>query len=139
MIGDLVDQSYASGGPLVPVVEWVVDQAVTAHQPVVDGPGVNANAGQVRLRSDGLAQSDQQIPVQLEDVPVQPVCDPDRVVGKAMHRLNAQLVWAEVAEHHPAACGAKINSGHPSAGHCVPFDRLRAQMRAEPVEARSLT
>jgi hypothetical protein len=80
MIGDLVDQSYASGGPLVPVMERVVDQAVTAHQPIVNGPGVNADAGQVRLRRDGLAESDQQIPIQLEDVPVQAVCDPDRVI-----------------------------------------------------------
>ena len=51
-----------------------------------------------------------------------------------MRLLNAQLVRTEVAKHHPAARRAKINSGHPSAGHCVPFDRLRAYIRAEPFD-----
>ena len=74
---------------------------------------------------DGFAQADQHIAIQLENVPVQPVRDADRVVGKAVHRLDAQLVRAEVAEHHSAAGGPKINSGHPSAGHCVPFDKRR--------------
>ena len=58
-----------------------------------------------------------------------------RLIGKALYLLKTQLVRAEVAKHHPAAGGAKINSGHPSAGHCVPFDKLRTA----PVEARSLT
>ena len=51
MISDLVDQIDASGRPLIPVVERIVDQAITAHQSVVDRPGVDADAGQVRLRS----------------------------------------------------------------------------------------
>ena len=80
--------------------------------------------------ASGLAQADKDVAVELEDVPVQAVRDAYRVVGKAMHRRDAQLVWAEVAEHHPAACRAKINSGNPSAGHCVPFDRRGP----EPVE-----
>ena len=73
-------------------------------------------------------------------------CSPSaygQVVGKAMHRLNAQLVWAEMPEHHPAACGAKIDSCHPPAGHLVPFDRrcpeLVEGLRTAPVEVRSLT
>ncbi len=89
--------------------------------------------------ADGLSQANKYVPVELEDVPVQTVCDAYGVVGKAMHRRDAQLVWAEVAEHHSAACRAKINSGHPAGGHRVPFDGLRAHMRAERVEARSLT
>ena len=64
--------------------------------------------------ADGLAQANKDVPVELEDVPVQPVRDAYGVVGKAMHRLDAQLVWAEVAEHHSAACGAKINRSHPA-------------------------
>src|SRR5688500_32155 len=40
-----------------------------------------------------------------------------------MHLLKTQLVWAEVAKHHPAAGGAEINSSYPPASHCVPFDR----------------
>ena len=154
MISDLVDQCDASGSPLVPVVEWIVDQAVAAQQPIVDGPGVNADANQIRLRADSLAQSDKRVPVQLEDAPVQPVRGTNRVVGKAIHLLNAQLVWPEVAEHHPAACRAKINRSYPPASHCVPFDRLRAHLqrlrahlraeffdgpRTAPVEARSVT
>jgi hypothetical protein len=46
---------------------------------------------------------------------MQPVCDAYGVVGKAMHRLHAQLVRADVAEHHPAAGSAKINCGDPGA------------------------
>ena len=33
-----------------------------------------------------------------------------------MYHLNAQLVLAKVAEHHPAACCAEINRGHPPGG-----------------------
>src|SRR5687768_18291121 len=56
---------------------------------------------------------------------MQSIRDAYWIVGKAMHRLNAQLVWAEAAEHHPAAGGAEINRSYPPASHCVPFDRRR--------------
>src|SRR5215207_940189 len=114
MISDLVDQFDTFGSSLVAIVERIVDQAIAAHQSVIDRPGTDADAGQVRLGADCLTQSNKDVPVQLQDVPVQPVRDAYRIVGKAMHRLNAELIWAEVAEHHPAACGAEINSGYPS-------------------------
>ena len=92
MIGDLVHQLDASGGPLVPVVERVVDKRSPSQQPVVDGPGVDADAGQVRLRADRLAEPGQQIPIELEDVPVQPVRRTDRVVGEAC--TASTLSWS---------------------------------------------
>jgi len=55
MIGNLVDKINASVGPLVPIVEGVVDQTVTIDQSVVDSPGVDADASQIRLGTDRLA------------------------------------------------------------------------------------
>src|SRR5215207_379689 len=114
MISDLVDQFDTFGSSLVAIVERIVDQAIAAHQSVIDRPGTDADAGQVRLGADCLAQSNKDVPVQLQDVPMQTVRDAYRIVGKAMHRLNAELIWAEVAEHHPATRGTKINRSHPS-------------------------
>jgi hypothetical protein len=44
---------------------------------------------------------------------MQSIRDAYRIVGKAVHSLNAQQFRAEVTEHHPATCGAEINRGHP--------------------------
>jgi hypothetical protein len=117
MIGDLVHQIYAERRPIVPVVEGIVDQAVATQQAIVDGPGVNAHGRQFWLGVNSFAQADKQIPVELEDAPVQPIRDAYGVVGKAMHRLDAQPIWTDVAEHDPAAGSAEINRSDPPAGH----------------------
>ena len=68
---------------------------------------------------DGLAQPDQHLAIELENVPVQPVRGPDRVVREPVHRLHTQHARPDMAEHHPPAGGTKINSCHP-AGHTAP-------------------
>ena len=58
---------------------------------------------------------------------MQAVRDAYGVVGKAMHRLDAQLVRTDVAEHHSAACRAKINRSHPSL--VIVIARMRRRRR----------
>ena len=65
-------------------------------------------------RRERLAQPEQHVAVELEDVPVQPVGHPDRIVREAVHLLQPQLVRADPAEHHPAAGGSKIHRRHHS-------------------------
>jgi hypothetical protein len=63
-----------------------------AHKSVIDGPGVDADAEQLRLGCDGSAQPHQDVPVELEDVPVQAVGGPDRFIGEPVHDLHIVYV-----------------------------------------------
>src|SRR5215203_4024854 len=118
MIRNGMDKVNAMRGAFIAVVERVVDQAVAAHQTVVDSPGVDPDAGKVRLGTDRLAQRVQGVPVELEDVPVQAIGYSHRFVGKSVDLRQGQYLGADLAEHHPAAGCPKVNRRHPSGtGH----------------------
>jgi hypothetical protein len=113
----LADRLDALRGALVPVVERRADDTVTAQQGVVDGPGVDADADQVRLGRHRLAQPFENVAVELKNVPVQPVPGPNRHVRKAVHVLDLKPAGADPAEDDASAGRAEIHGCNDAADH----------------------
>ena len=100
-------------GPRVPVVHRVPEQrAAGIEQPVVDAPGVDAEAGHAGGPGRGT-DTVQDALVQREDVPVEGPEHSDRKVGESVHFVEFQLVTpVGDPHHHPAAGGAEVDGDH---------------------------
>ena len=100
---------HAEGRAGVAVVERVAEKAPAAQQPVVDGPGVDADARDAGLGAERLAQPLHGRPVERQDVPVQPVGDLHRVVREARDRCRVERVGPDVPDDDPAAGRAEVD------------------------------
>ncbi len=104
------------GAARVAVVERVAEErAVGVEEPVVDGPAVDADGGEVPA-SGGLAEAVQNALVQAEGVPVQPVRELDGSVVEAVGLGEVEAVTADAADEHPSAGGAEVRRGEGGRG-----------------------
>ncbi len=115
--GDLLDQPLGAG---VPVVVRVAEQRPGGvEQPVVDAPGVHGDAGDpvragwLRRAGPGGRRPEpvEHLPVQPQDVPVQPVREADRHVGEAVRLGQLARRRSHPADHDPPAGGAEVDGG----------------------------
>ena len=110
--------STAASGPLVAVVIRIAEQrAALVDQAVVDRPRVEPDADQPRGRPSRLAQPGQDLAIEPEDVPVEPVGQPDGLVREAMDLGQLEVVRADPADHHPTARRAEVDGRDEPAGH----------------------
>ncbi len=94
----------------VAVVERVADERPRAIEPAdIHAPRVDADARQAGCRTRRQPKPGQDLVVQAQRVPVQPVGKLDRVVREAVYLLERQAVRAEPAEDDPAARGADVD------------------------------
>ena len=101
-------------GPLVPVVHRVPEQrAVRVEQPVVDGPGVDADA----VDRPGFREPVQHLLVEVEDVPVQCAGHPNRPVHEPVALLQYDRIATDLTDDHPAAGRAEVDGGDPDFSH----------------------
>jgi len=87
-----------------------------AHEGIVDSPRVDADAEQAGLGPDGLAQSFEDVAVELKGVPVQAVGGAHRLVGEPVHDLDVEPVRSDPAEDDAAAGGAEVDGRDGTAG-----------------------
>ena len=116
----LVHGADAAAGAGVAVVVGSAGHPVAvaggAHEGVVDGPRVDADAEQGGLDCDGLAQSFEDVAVELEGVPVQAVGGADRLVGEPVHDLDVEPVRSDPAEDDAAAGSAEVDGRDGTGG-----------------------
>ncbi len=111
----VVNGPDAEGRAGVAVVERVAEKASAAQQPVVDGPGVDADARDAGFGAERLAKPLHGRAVERQDVPVQAVADLHRVVREACDRCGVERVGPDVPDDHPAAGRAQVD-GRDGAG-----------------------
>ena len=118
LAGPLVDEVGAGRVAGVAVVPRIGDEhAVAVEQPEVDAPRVDADArGRLRLAPGGGAQPVEDLAVQPQDVPVEAVGQPDRLVGEAVDLVETQLPRAHPADDDPAARRADIDRDDRAGG-----------------------
>src|SRR6266508_718760 len=99
-------------GTRVAVVYRVAEQsAVFVEQAVVNGPRVHPDGIQapVRRGESGRAQAVEHTPIQAQDVPVQCAADRHGHVVEAGDLVQAQRVWRDLGEHHPATGRTEVD------------------------------
>ena len=118
-----------AGGALVAVVEGQAEHAAVAvEQRVVDGPGVDADAGE----RPGAAQALERLGEQVQQVPAQPVGQAHRPVVEAVDLLERHALAVEAAGDDAAAGGAEVDRG------VAPQARWKtSSRRCSPVSGRS--
>ncbi len=117
--------------PSVPVVGGQAEQASLAEESVVHRPRVDADARQVGVLGAGPAESGHDLPVQLDDVPVQGVAGRARAgrPGRSGsgRRGPSDAVPVHVADDDPPARRAEVDRGDAAAvRHGVPYRRNAA-------------
>ena len=116
---DLVDDRL---GPPVPVGDRLGEQrAVGVQQAVVHRPGVDAEAGDLRVALAQLLQADQDLLVESSQVPAQMAVGFLGAVGKTVHDVELDTVVGPATRHHPTA-------------GCADVDRAEHHLSPEPVE-----
>ena len=115
---DLVDWFHGRRRPVVAVVIRLPEQPpLLVQQPVVDAPRIDPDADRTVARPGDLAQSAEDLVVEPQDVPVEPVGQPHRVVREAADLGQLEGVRADPADHHPAARRAEIDGRDEPGGH----------------------
>ena len=90
-------------GPVVPIRDRLGQQpAVGAQQTVVDRPGVDAQADDVRVTLGQRGEPDQNLLVQAGQVPAKMPVRDGRPVGEAVHHLEVHSPVGPPPGHHPA-------------------------------------
>ncbi|GAB3932497.1 hypothetical protein GCM10027614_01790 [Micromonospora vulcania] len=105
-------------GAPVAVVHGVAEQrARRVQQPIVDGPGVDADAG----HRAGGAQAVEDAPIERQDVPVQGAGHAHRFVAEPVRLVQLQPAGLDAGRHDPATGRAQIHGGemHGRAHHIV--------------------
>lgn len=108
-VGARVRGPHAPRGALVAIVVGVAEQPSAAEQPVVDGPRVDPDARDARLRAHRLSEPARRGPVQREHVPVQAVARGDRLVAEAGDGRGLERVRRDAADDDPAARRAEVD------------------------------
>ena len=107
-----VDAVIAAG---VAVVMREPDEGTVAQQPVVDGPGVDPDADQVRGLAAGLGEAAADVVKQPGQVPVHrgalAIPQIDRFVGEPGQRPDVQGARTDRGEHDPAAGRPEVDRG----------------------------
>ncbi len=99
------------GGAVVAIVERGSEHPAVPDERVIDGPGVDADAADLRLVACRGGKPAEHARVESVDVPVQAVVALDGPVGEPRDGPHAQLVVADVTEHDPAAGRAEVDRG----------------------------
>ena len=131
-----------AGGAAVAVVDGVAEQgAVGVEEPVVDGPGVDADAGEPAGVPGRRAQAVEDAAVQREDVPVQgrgagragPPADPHRGVREPVDLVQLDALLPRRPEH-PADDDAPAGRAEVDRreGGVVPAGTVRTTRTAGP-------
>ena len=103
--------------PAVTVVVRVAEQAPRiVHEAEVHAPRVDPDAGQV-VSPGRLAQAAEHLAVEPQDVPVEAIRKPDRLVREAMDLAQVELVGRDTTDHHPAARRAEIHGRDELGSH----------------------
>ena len=99
----------------VPVVVRQAEQFAVPQQPVVDRPGVHADARQIGRRPNRLRQTRARVGEQPGKVPVHRGADAipqvHRLVGEPVHLTHLQRPRPHLGQHHPTAGGAEVDRG----------------------------
>ena len=121
-----MDRSDRRRRPVIAVVERLAQQAPRLiEQTMIDAPRVDPDADQGLAGPADLAQAAQDLPVEAEDVPVEPVRGSNRVVREA-----ADLGQLEDVAARP---------GRPSPDRSTRRDRRPRRARGSPEEGRRHT
>jgi hypothetical protein len=114
----IVHGGNPGGRASVAVVVRLAEHPIVPHQRVVDRPGVDTDARESRLVSDGGRESVRGVAIEVEDVPVQSVDRANGVIGEAGDRPDRQLVGPDLPEHDPSTRRAQVDRGdglsHPA-------------------------
>ena len=89
----------------------VADQcALAVQQRIVHAPGIEADAGQLfAVLADRPGHAGLDLGPQTHDVPMQPIGEADRSIGKAVHFGELQTLTAEGAEDGTATFSTQID------------------------------
>ena len=104
--------------PLIAVVVRVAEErAPLVEQAVVDRPRVEPDADQAARRPDRLAEAQQDLAVEAQDVPMEAVRQSDRLVGEAVDLGQLQVARPDPPDHHSPARRAEIDGRDEPADH----------------------
>jgi hypothetical protein len=120
----------AAGAAFVAVVERLGPQRVALQQPVVDRPGVDADALDRGLAAHRLGEAVEDVLHERLEVPVQAVLAPHGPVREPCHLLEFEQIRSDAADHDAPARGAEIDGGERATG-------LRGAHRADSCAERT--
>lgn len=83
--------------------------AALADQTEVHSPGVDTHRGDAREPSGGDPEALEDLPVEVEDIPVEPFENADGPVGKTVDHIKADRFAAPGAGDEPSALGAQVD------------------------------
>ena len=99
-----MDEVYGVGRSGIAVVVRVRDELVAfVQERVVDAPGVHADAPQGGTAPNRVAKATQDLVMDPQYIPVDPVGECHRLVGESVNDLQREPVWAHLAEDDPTA------------------------------------
>src|SRR5712692_9887599 len=131
---DLIDDAV---GSLIPVADWILDQALVAvEERVIGAPRVHANRLEVYAaggrRLGCVSKPHAKTLQQASDVPAQVSLRPPRFVNEAVYLFHDGVLGSDAADKDPAAAGAEVDGHVESVTHGrLPVWRSRADAGAD--------
>src|ERR1035437_4076326 len=119
----------------VAIVVWVAEEPTRGiDETVVHTPSVDPDARDRRCQPGDSSQAFENLLVEPQDVPVQPIGEGDRFVRESMSLLELEYARADATDHHAPRRGAEIDRGdstghHGAAAEPEPWNPLNRDVR----------
>ncbi len=118
---DRADLLHDTVDAVIPIAVWLTHEKPRAiHQPVIDGPGVHANAVELTGELPCAAQAHQRLFPQRQDVPDAVPADEHGTIGEAMDLLKRDVCAIEAGEDDTSALRTEIDRRQIARRHGMP-------------------